>query len=384
MNVIERLALCFALLVCFASGRAQIAFQRRNALYVIACDQTGRPAPGAKPIHICRFWPMVEDDSVNIQWTPDGRIAITHFVEAMNGPTRFGLDRSDNVSGIWLVGARAGARPTKLADGFDPSFSPDGSRMTYSSGQDSGDIWMLDLKTHTKKRLVKNGTQFCWCPNGREVAFVRVSDPTDFSKSVEVRSFPELRLLRTIPAGVSPCELIFSPDGSRIAVHFHLSRPLTGHAIFNVKDGKESELQCPPGIAPPIVDDWSADGSLLLCDWRAPDPNNDGSWIKDYVALVGPSGKGRKLHQGSGAQFSDDGRHVLYMNRSLSRQGDLIWSSLDGTRSIVVVHGIKQFAVCRKLPLLKAVRPRPGSTVRKGTIPAEAERFQRDLRDLRD
>jgi len=61
-----------------------------------------------------------------------------------------------------------------VADGFTPSWSPDGTKMAYAYGAFMASaIAILDLKTGTTELLTMGGKDPVWSPDGRYVAYVR-------------------------------------------------------------------------------------------------------------------------------------------------------------------------------------------------------------------
>jgi len=68
--------------------------------------------------------------------SPDGR-RIAYSVEKMPSP---GSDVIDTTGGIYVVDV-AGGNPTRLADGFDPRWSPDGQWLLYSDP--GGTLWIM-------------------------------------------------------------------------------------------------------------------------------------------------------------------------------------------------------------------------------------------------
>ena len=61
-----------------------------------------------------------------------------------------------------------------ISTGFDPSWSPDGTKLAYSQGLHTGSVVaMLDLETGNTKLLVSPGRAPQWSPDGRYIAFVK-------------------------------------------------------------------------------------------------------------------------------------------------------------------------------------------------------------------
>ncbi len=332
---------------------SQIAFVRRNQLYVLPCDQAGHPMRGRTPFRVCRLWKNFQGDSVKIQWTETGKIAIEHYVDAWNGPKRFGLSQKSYASGIWLVEAKPNSKPIWVTSGFMASFGPDGKTLTYCTDPLKGDLWALDLPKATKRLLAPHATESAWSVRRDILAFVRMTKTDSLQQALEVRTYPDWRLFKALQPAVNPCELSLSPDGSMLAVHYHLSRPLTGHSVLNLQTTQSVELNCPSGISPPTIDDWSPDSKKILASWRIVDPNNDGSWIREYVGLnFIRTGKFERIGLGHDARFSQNGQSAFWLSDHKTgcqwKLGDLVWSPIAKVHPKIIVKGVSQFCVRRR------------------------------------
>ncbi len=270
-----------------------------------------------------------------IGWTPAGRIVFIPLSEPHVYP-----------STIDLVDPAPGAKPSALVHGYGPSFSPDGTKMAFSSTTQrwgTAKVSILDLKTGKAALFADHAAEPAWSPRGNRIAYHREGD--DFSEEVDIGEYPSGKLVRKFPPAVNPSGISFSPNGSILAVHYSLSRPKTGHTLFDIATGKEIDLSYPDKYAPPTIEDWSPDGQAVICDWRVIDPKNDGAWIKQYEAVTWlKTGKSQMLGEGRDGQFSPDGEHVLYLARTRG-SANLIVQPVRGGAKVRIALDVSQFAV---------------------------------------
>jgi Tol biopolymer transport system component len=254
--------------------------------------------------------------------------------------------------GLWLVPPFKNQKPNWILQGNYIELSPDGKTIAYSTDEMLGDTWFYDLKLHQKKLAIRKATKLVWSPDGSKVGFVRIEDKESFAHPVEIRSYPGLEFIRKLPSAVTPRQLIFSPDGSELALEHHLSRPLTGHEIVSLKTGEVRWPVQPDRFAPAQVSDWSSDGKWIASSWRLMNPNNDGSWKTSFIGLSCSDGsKYRQLGFGYDARFTSDGKYVLFLTDHRTggywHKSDLVIQSSHGGAIKTLAKNVTAFAVWR-------------------------------------
>jgi hypothetical protein len=166
--------------------------------------------------------------------------------------------------------------------------------------------------------------------------------------------FPSLKRVMKLSDSVNAVDMSVSPNGLWAAVHYHLSRPLTGHSVLRLKpEGNDSsrspQLPQATRFAPTLLEDWAPDSKAIVGDWRTPDPRNDGNWLKDHVVLfTWPKGKVRMLGEGSEPRFSADGQALIWLKSGRRRDQFLVGLDLKtGSHLPILARGIAAFAVRR-------------------------------------
>lgn len=188
------------------------------------------------------------------------------------GQIAFASDRSGEVQ-IWLVGLDGG-EPTQLTDidggACQPSWSPDGKRMVFSSpcsgNQETypaASLWLVNADGSDLEPLTSvPGGDFdpAWSPEGTQIAFTSVRDhglSQIYIIKLEDRTFRNL-------SGLSVHEMqpAWSPDGSRLAY----SSPSLGLPTVFIRDmagGRNLQFSRDTDRAN-THPSWSPDGSLIV------------------------------------------------------------------------------------------------------------------------
>lgn len=153
--------------------------------------------------------------------------------------------------------------PRVLADGWEPTWSPDCSRIAYSLvggvGQPDG-IYVMDSDGSNQTRISeKPSIDHVWSPDGRRIAFCYCG-PRPEIWIVDADGRNETRLTTD---GFSP---VWSPDGSQIAfISTRLNRLagelLTGDLfVMDAKGGSQRQLA---DIHRPHAAAWAPDGTKI-------------------------------------------------------------------------------------------------------------------------
>ena len=165
-------------------------------------------------------------------WSPDGtRIAFTS-----------NRDNSDGNPDLWVM-STDGTDQTRLTNGAIPeglSWSPDGTRIAFTPGHPStfiGEIWVVNADGTDLTRLTGNlgpgvGSQPAWSPDGTKIAFAGVHDADEEIYVMNADGTDQTTLTTVGAAGQW-----WSPDSARIAF---ISDPYGDAAIYVMKaDGTD-------------------------------------------------------------------------------------------------------------------------------------------------
>ena len=312
-------------------AKADIAMIQKNGLYILKCNHSGLPLRGAKPTFVCHVWKLYDDDTLSIQWLPNGNLLLYHYVDAWNGPKRFGLSRSKPAAGIWEVAPHFNAKMRRIAIGQLPVVSPNGRWIAYNIEISKGNVSTSSLLVEDmkSKKIIKvftdsaesNYPAEAWTPDCREFIVSTYDSKDGFECRAVLYSFPKFRKIKNLCVSVNLGYLSVSPDGQYLAIESEMDGPVTGHFLIDLKSEKLKTIPSPQQFCDPLVYGWLPNSSELLCDWRTPDPKRDNSWTKDTMGLTNLRGSSFVyLGVGVDVQLSKSGKRFYYLNENKNWQ----------------------------------------------------------------
>lgn len=155
--------------VISADGK-YVAYGDQSGLHIKVIE-TGEtqtiPPPANIKLGSSYWWPSA--------WFPDG----TKLLATAFQPGR--------QASLWAVSILGGT-PRELRDNAGaPMISPDGSRIAFSAGQDSNELWMMGANAEEPRKLVvldaNSGFQTVnWSPDGQRIAYIKSHQASDKSE----------------------------------------------------------------------------------------------------------------------------------------------------------------------------------------------------------
>jgi Tol biopolymer transport system component len=313
-----------------------VFFLRENALWQLSMAR-GQVAPRRSPERL-----------LTVRYKPNTWLSLT----ASAGGCFVAIDHVDEDVGVLLLDT-AKRTVRRRASRSDPAFSPDGRQLAMSAWrnpetEDGGEIQLLDLKTDKWRTLHRNAFNPVWSASGHEIA--ALEEHSDGRCGVVLSMRTGTVSFRTRDS-ILWREPRLSPDGRYLGLLCDLSRPKLGHTLFDRRTGKTLTRDLDyTNRLPAVVEDWSPDGRFLLCNWRIPDPENDGSWNGDEVGLASLApGVKRWIGTGHSPRFAPDGLHILYLRPYRkgirTRPGDLCLGPASGGPTRILASDVDAFAV---------------------------------------
>jgi Tol biopolymer transport system component len=237
---------------------------------------------------------------------------------------------------IWVM--PVGGEPRNVTNDryldAEPAWSPDGTRLVYSSDRGGAllDLWVHDLTTgrrHQLTRLATSAMGAAWSPDGARIAFLDV-DAIWRAASVSVIDIASGRVTTVHPSSFGPSRPTWSPDGSAVAVsavtpYSRRFREGTNQVLTVAADGSgrtawhtplpERSIDSRVGGGPV----WSPDGSQMLVVY-------DGVlWVVPVSPAGEPRGEPRRLTEemAHDPSWTADSRRVLYQSMDRLRLVDV-------------------------------------------------------------
>ncbi len=272
---------------------------------VFESDIAGRPGLYTLDLAKGAVSQLTGDSNVSEQtprWSPDGRQVVfasnrAHYVGATRdtGPPDFDL---------WVVnadGSNARRLTTEPAQDADPTWTPDGAAVVFSSDRDSrGDLYMLTLATGATTRLTRHfvgrAIMPSVSPSPSRTAFaaqtLRVGAFWDFQ--VHIRD--GAGAVVPLPASTGACWPRWSPDGRRLA---HVRLTPDAPSALEVRDGPtlaSSKVLAAQGLWT-YYPAWSPDQTRIVFS-VSPEHHDGENW--DLAVIDPATGAWTRLTQGAG------------------------------------------------------------------------------------
>ena len=200
-----------------------------------------------------------------------------------NGKIVFASNRAD-FSNVEIYSMNPdGSGVTRLtndpANDFEPAWSPDGSRIAFTSNRSSNlDVWVMNADGTGVTQLTTNAAddfEPAWSPDGSKIAFTSARNGLDDIYVMNADGSNQTDFTQT--AGTNELMAAWSPDGSKIA--FAGDAPGGVWNIFTINTDGTGRTNLTNYTLPTSAfnPNWSPDGAKIAFEGNANGPN--GIWV---------------------------------------------------------------------------------------------------------
>ncbi len=230
---------------------------------------------------------MLDFPVSDFAWAPDCRKMF--FVSSYEDPTADGIEVQSGKrvpeSGIYLFDLQTGnyQRVTSLGKNCFASWSPDGSRLALSSGNDlETNIFVTSLDGKHVRRLSDSGTMNirpAWSPDGETIAYLSLPVPGSPAAETGVYLINADGTHRRRITDIQGYELSWSPDGKLLMIQ-------SPSGIYLMEKGKGKPIRLPLETDRPLDAVFTPDGRRIM--FRS---SQEGEWHLYSVDLQGGTSK---------------------------------------------------------------------------------------------
>ena len=243
---------------------------------------------------------------------PDGKSFV--YASRANGNWDLFLQRVGGSNATLLT-------PDTASDESQPAFSLGGDRIAFRSSREPAGIYVMEATGENVRLVIAEGYHPSWSPNGKEIVYSTVGRDVPTTRTTVPSAICVVNLetgakrLLTQTDAVQPS---WSPNGHRIAYWF--MPPNIGRSdIATIPSGGGDAVIVTKDAATNWNPVWSPDGKFLyfasdrrgnMSFWRVAIDEETGKVLGEPEAVVTPSTLNRHL------SFSRDGKRLLYVQTS--------------------------------------------------------------------
>ncbi len=261
------------------TGDGLIAFAADRQIYIMNADGSDvRLLTDGNPHAIYRY-PAISPDGSRVAFTRD----------------------EDSDHALYVMGID-GSNLRRLSSSFvgvsEPAWSPDGSKIAYVRGYDTtygghanittcgSEIYVIDVFSHKQTNMTQGagGTDPAWSPDGTRIAF---SSFRGGNHEIYTMTSSGNEVKRLTDTGGAEADPAWSPDGTRIAYTAHLTEGMFYCGFMSTGRPGGSQFDERPSVYVMLADGSNQTQLEAASGGREPTWSPDGAWLALVVSVRG-------------------------------------------------------------------------------------------------
>ena len=317
-----------------AAGSAREGTLRKSASFVLSRPRLFLALGALTVVAVAAVavWLFPKSRLGPADWTRANHVQLTDQPGAEYFPTLAPDGKSfvyaSRANGNWdLYLQRVGGRnatlltPDTASDESQPAFSRNGDRIAFRSSREPAGIYVMEATGENVRSVIAEGYHPSWSPNGKEITYSTVGREAPTTRTTVPSAIWVVSLetgAKRLLTQTDALQPSWSPNGHRIAYWF--MPPNVGRSdIATIPSGGGEPVVVTKDASTNWNPVWSPDGKFLyfasdrggnMSFWRVAIDEETGKALGEPEPVVVPSAFNRHL------SFSGDGRRLLYVQTS--------------------------------------------------------------------